>query len=263
MSETRHGIFGVGTHLLAIPAEQVLEMFVLPEVRRPPGVPEWQRGVTLLRGSALPAIDLRVCLGLESSEHELEAFLEEMRAREADHRAWLAELVASTREGRSFGLATDPRLCKFGRWYYAFKTENAVVRGALGAFEAPHAAIHGLAGKVATLRAEGRQADALELLEAARTGLLAELIEIFARTSRVMRDQHKEVGAVVRLGSREVVVVVDRADAVAELEPIDPADDPLRDGSLRVALVSRLARWRGAPQPVLVLDLERLAAMRA
>jgi chemotaxis signal transduction protein len=248
-------------HLLAIPAEQVLEMFVLPEVRRPPGVPAWQRGVTLLRGSALPAVDLRVCLGLESSEHELGAFLEELRGREADHRAWLAELEASTREGRPFGLATDPRLCKFGRWYYAFKTDDAVVRGALAAFETPHAAIHALAGQVAALRAEGRQADAIKRLEAARTGLLAELIEVFARTAQVVRQQHREVGAVVRLGKREVVLIVDRADAVAELEPIEAGDDPLRDGTLRVELVSRLARWRGAPQPVLVLELERLAAM--
>jgi len=263
VSDARHGIYGVGPHLLAIPAEQVLEMFVLPEVRRPPGVPAWQRGVTLLRGSALPAIDLRVCLGLESSEHELEVFLEEMRAREEDHRAWLAELEASTREERPFKLATDPRQCKFGRWYYSFKTDDAVVRGALGAFEAPHAAIHALAGKVTALRTEGRQADALELLEASRTGLLAELIGIFAQTIRVVRQQHREVGAVVRLGRREVVLIVDRADAVAELEAIEAGDDPLRDGSLRVELVSRLARWRGSPQPVLVLDLERLANLAA
>jgi chemotaxis signal transduction protein len=158
----------------------VLEVLVLPEVRRPPGVPAWQRGVTLLRGSGLPAIDRRVCLGLESSVHEVEVFLEEMRPREEDHRAWLAELIG-----------------------------------------------------------------------------------IFAQTSRVVRQQHREVGAAVGLGGRQVVLLVDRADAAAELEPIEAGDDPPRDGSLRVELVSRRARWRGAPQPVLVLDLERLANLAA
>jgi len=67
----------------------------------------------------------------------------------------------------------------------------------------------------------------------------------------------------VRLGQRPAVLVVDRAEAVAELQPIEAGDDPLAGGTLRIDLVPRLARWKGASQPVLVLDLDRVAALSA
>jgi hypothetical protein len=129
------------------------------------------------------------------------------------------------------------------------------------AFEQPHAEIHALAGKVEVLKTAGQVDQALQLIERARLGLLGELIAIFERTRQIVREQQKEVGIVVHLRGRAVVLVVDRAEAVADLEEIAQADDPLHGGPLRVDLVPRLARWRGAPQPVLVLDLERVAAL--
>jgi hypothetical protein len=56
---------------------------------------------------------------------------------------------------------------------------------------------------------------------------------------------------------------VDRAEAVAELEPFDEGNDPLAAGALRVDLVRRLARWRGSAAPVLLLDVDRIAAIAA
>lgn len=263
MSDQRFGVFAVGPHLVGIPAEQVQEMFVLTDVRKPPGVPAHQRGVARLRGSALPAVDLRVCLGHVSAERELADLVQLLHDRERDHRNWLAELEASVRERRAFGLATDPRKCKFGQWYYAFKTDDAVLRGELARFEAPHAQIHGLAAEVAGHQAGGRHEAALQVVERARQGLLVELVEIFGRTRQALVDQQREVGVLVRLGQRPAVLVVDRAEAVAELQPIEAGDDPLAGGTLRIDLVPRLARWKGASQPVLVLDLDRVAALSA
>jgi len=260
MSDQRFGIFGVGPHLVGIPAEQVQEMFVLTDVRKPPGMPPHQRGVARLRGAALPAVDLRVCLGHPSAEVELQALLQLLRDREQDHRNWLAELDASVRERRAFGLATDPRKCKFGQWYYAFKTDDAVLRSELSRFEVPHAEIHALAAEVERCKALGDH-DAARLVVERGQGKLAELVEIFERTRQAVAGQQREVGVMVRLGGRAAVLVVDRAEAVADLEELRAADDPLAAGALRVDLVPRLARWRGAAQPVLVLDLDRVAAL--
>jgi len=263
MSDSRYGVFGVGPHLVGIQAELVQEMFVLTDVRKPPGIPAYQRGVARLRGSALPAVDLRVCLGHPSAERELADLLQLLRDREQDHLAWLTELEASVREGRSFGLATDPRRCKFGQWYYAFKTDDAVLRGELARFEQPHAEIHALALEVEALRLRGDRDGAQRVVERGRQLQLAQLVVIFEQARRALAEQQKEVGVLVRLDGRAAVLVVDRAEAVVELEPIEAADDPLAAGSLRVDLVPRLARWRGAAQPVLVLDLERVAALGA
>jgi chemotaxis signal transduction protein len=259
--DTRHGVFGVGSHLVAVHTSALQEMFVLPEVHRPPGVPAHQRGVVSLRGTVLPAVDLRVCLGFVSAERELDELVRLLEAREQDHRNWLAELERSVAERRPFGLATDPRKCKFGQWYYAFKTEDPVLRGELARFEQPHATIHQLALQVESLKAADRIAEAHELVERTRTGLLAELVQLFQRTRDVLRAQHKEIGVCSRLGDRQVVLIVDRADAVTELEPFEAGADPIRDGVLRTELVSGLARWKGAPQPVLLLDLPKLAAL--
>jgi len=259
--DSRHGIFGVGSHLVAVHTSQLQEMFVLPVVRRPPGVPDHQRGVVSLRGMVLPAVDLRVCLGFVSAARELDDLVKLLEAREQDHRNWLAELERSLVERRPFGLATDPRKCKFGQWYYAFKTEDPVLRGELARFEAPHATIHELALRVESLKSSERIAEAQELIERARTGLLVELVALFRRARDVLRTQHKEIGVCTQLAGRPAVLIVDRADAVAELEPFEAGADPVRDGVLRPELVSGLARWKGAPQPVLLLDLPRLAAL--
>jgi purine-binding chemotaxis protein CheW len=219
--------------------------------------------VARLRGSALPAVDLRVCLGLDSAEVEVAALVQLLRDREEDHRRWLGELDASVMERRAFTLATDPRRCKFGQWFYGFKTDDAVLRGELAKFEQPHAAIHALALEVEAMKQRGEHDQAHLTVVSARTGLLQQLVDQFERTRRTVLEQQKEVGVLVRLAGRAVVLVVDRAEAVVELEAIAATDDPLAGGALAVDLVPRLARWRGASQPVLILDLERVAALGA
>ena len=263
MIDTRHGIFGVGPHHVAVHAAEVQEMFVLPEVRRPPGGPPWQRGLVSMRGAVLPALDLRLRFGLPAAHQEVAALEALLAAREQDHLDWLAELGRSVEEDRPFGLATDPRSCKFGQWYHAFRTDDPVLRSELSRFEDPHARIHALALQVEALRVAGRSAEARALVEEARRGLLAQLVALFQGTRVTLRAEHKEIGVWARVGGRGVVLIVDRADAVAELEPFDAGDDPVREGVLRSGLVRALGRWKGSTQPVLVLDLARLSSLVA
>jgi chemotaxis signal transduction protein len=260
-SRSRFGVFGVGPHLVGVPIEQVEEMFVLPETHRSPGAPAHHRGLAKLRGAALPALDLRVCLGLESATAEIESLLGQLCEREQDHVDWLTELEAAVRESRPFGLATDPRKCGFGQWYYAFKTEDAVLRAELAKVEQPHAAVHALAGEVEALKASGRQKEALEMVERARGGVLQELLRLCKRIQGAVREQHREIGVTAILGGQRTVLVVDRAEAVTDLERFPDEDDPLVSGELRAHLVERMARWNGAKAPVMLLDLEKIAAM--
>jgi purine-binding chemotaxis protein CheW len=262
MNESRHGVFGVGPHLVAIPAVEVQEMFLLAETHRLPGLSARARGLTKLRDKALPTIDLRVCLGLTSAGAELEEMLQFLGDRERDHLAWLTELEASVREGRPFRLATDPRKCKFGQWYYAFETDNGVLRTELERIEQPHERIHALAHEVEALSASGRRDVALARLEAARRGLLVEVIRLFESTRQVLRQEHREVGVAVTLGGAPAVLVVDSAEAVVDIDEIATADDPLASGELHVDLIRRMGWWRGMPHPVMVLDLEKLTALR-
>ncbi len=258
---SRFGVFGVGPYLVGVPVAQLEEMFVLPEIRRPPGLPPHLRGLATMRGSTLRAVDLRICLGLESASTELESVLALCADREQDHREWLTELEASARENRPFQLERDPRKCKLGRWYYSLKPEDAVLRSELATVEQAHAATHALAGQVEALTANGRQQEALGLIERARQGLLEELGRRFDQVRRALRAQQHEIGVKTAVHGQRTVLIVDRAEAVADLERISDADDPLVSGEMRADLVCRMARWSGASAPVMLLDLERIVAL--
>lgn len=257
-SDQRHAVFAVGTHLVGVPCEIVQEMFLLKDVRRPTGMTAFQRGVAVLRGRALPALDLRLCLGMAAAADETAQLIAMLGEREQDHRNWLAELEASVAENRAFKLTTDPRKCKFGQWYYAFQTDDPVVRGELARFEKPHADIHAVAIQVAGLLKEEKVAEAQQLLAATRSGLLAELIGDFARVKEAIVAQRREIGIVLSLAGRDVVLAVDRAEAVADLTAVGVEEDPVRQGTLRPEFVHGLARWKAHDQPVLVLDVKRL-----
>lgn len=254
----RHAVFAVGTHLVGVPCEIVQEMFLLKDVRRPTGMGATQRGVAVLRGRTYPALDLRLCLGMAAAAEQTAQLVAMLGEREQDHRNWLAELEASVAEQRPFRLTTDPRKCKFGLWYYAYRTDDPVVRGELARFEQPHAAIHGVAVKVAALVAGGRAEEARQVLASTRSGLLAELIGDFARVKEAIVAQQREIGVLLALGGREVVLAVDRAEAVADLSEVAAEEDPVRQGTLRPEFVRGLAHWRAQEQPVLVLDVGRL-----
>jgi chemotaxis signal transduction protein len=256
--ESRFGVFAVGPHLVGIPVAHLQEMFVLPAVHRRPGSPSRERGLTLLRGAALPAVDLRVCLGLTSAQAELEAMLTMLTQREQDHRDWIAELEASVRERRRFGLQTDPRKCRFGQWYYGFRTDDAVLRGELARIEAPHAAIHALGTRVEQLAAESRYEEAGGVIERGRSTVLRELLQLFDGIRQTVQRQHREIGVMIVVGDRRTILVVDRAEAVADLGRISEHDDPVASGQVRAELVASLASWGGAKQPVMVLDVDRI-----
>lgn len=81
--DRRHAVFAVGSHLVGVPCGIVQEMFLLKDVRRPTGMTAFQRGVAVLRGRALPALDLRLCLGMSAATDETEQLVTLLREREA------------------------------------------------------------------------------------------------------------------------------------------------------------------------------------
>ena len=64
----RHIVCALGSSRFAVPVGTVIEVAEVPAWTRVPGVPEWIRGVTNLRGEVLAVVDLATLLGLEVSE---------------------------------------------------------------------------------------------------------------------------------------------------------------------------------------------------
>ncbi len=89
---------------------------------------------------------------------------------------------------------------------------------------------------------------------------MTDLVHLFKKLREAVEEQHWEVGVTVTLRAGRTVLVVDRAEAVADLQRFAAEDDPLASGELSAEVVSSMASWGKLQQPVLLLDIERIAA---
>ncbi|HKW98982.1 MAG TPA: chemotaxis protein CheW [Bryobacteraceae bacterium] len=242
----------------AVPTQDLREMVIMPEVAEVPNTSEYIRGVINLRGRVLPLIDLRKRIGLASVAEENDAFCAMLEQREQDHRKWLNELEASVKEGRPFGLATDPHKCAFGKWYDTFHSDHPLIAMHLRKFDRPHKAIHGVAITVQEMIAQGQQDRAQELIEETRSGLLARLLELFAELRSLVRTGNREIALIMEEAGKDFAVSVDAALSVEKLsagsvEELQPGSGVQQNGVVR-----RFGRRAKDGQVILVLETAHL-----
>jgi len=205
---------------VAVRALGVRELCVQPEFTPVPRAPEWIRGVMNWRGKIIPCVDLRRRLALPDAMAEIDALCDMIRARAADHVAWLGELARSTEEHRPFGLTTDPHACAFGRWYDNFRTGHLIAAGLLRKMDAPHKAIHSVGVRVEQLKAEGHFDEAVRLIDSHRNTTLQRLLDLFAGFEAAIRDSYRPVAIVLETCGTLLALLADSIEAV---EPLDPA----------------------------------------
>jgi len=203
----------------AVPATFVREIVELPDVTAVPLSSPQNRGVINLRGRLLSVTDLRKQFGWQSTQEELEDFCTLMGQREQDHRIWLSELERSVAEGTEFRLALDPHKCAFGRWYDSYHSDSPWIMAMLRKLEAPHGKVHALAYSVDELVKSGKQAEALQLIESARQGVLQEMISLFQQLRQLVREEVKELALVITVAQRTFAVSIDQALAVEKIAP--------------------------------------------
>jgi purine-binding chemotaxis protein CheW len=206
--------------LVAVPALDVLEITSDPEPRAMPGVPFHVRGLMQLRGRTFPLVDLRTCLSLPSARETLGELLGLFKEREEDHRRWMATLAAAVAERQSFALTLDPHQCAFGRWYDHYRSDNLLVTAHLKRIAAPHGALHAQGEKALSLVAEGKQEQAMALVESMRQGPFRQTVALFEEAQRLVADETREVALVVRTAQGPLGLAVDAAEAVEEVRPL-------------------------------------------
>lgn len=245
---------------LAISSADVREVLLMPPVSALPGRAPAMRGVVNIRGEVIPLLDLRIEMGMTSALADIEQMAHTLDEREQDHRNWLAELDASAREKRPFGLARDPHKCKFGKWYDTYKPEQqAITFMALWrSFDEPHRRIHAVADSVCRLVSEGQPAAAAELIQRTRNRELRQLIDLFAEAKATLRQCSREVAVVLRRSGRQLAVCVDEVSAVERLDPSSMQPLPPGMGAGAGRLTPQVARKGNSGPLVLVADVDRL-----
>lgn len=252
-------IVNLDNRLFAIPSMAVQEIVSIPRWVALPECSKNLRGVVNLRGHIYPLVDLRTTLGMSSLRDKIEEMITMLNLREQDHKDWLAALEESVEKGTPFTKARDPHLCAFGKWYYAFKTEDRSLETALARFEKPHAEIHALADKALNELAAGRREQAKQLIASARHSTLAHLLELFEELRTTFRESSRELAVILKINGRELGASI---DAVRTVETLDEATiKPLTVERMGIAteFVKNVAQTK-AGDLVFMLEIEPLVA---
>lgn len=239
----------------ALPSFDVRELVNNPPLTSVPDAPDFVAGVANLRGHILPVIDLRKRLGLVSAAEEADRFLTLMEERRTDHIKWLDELDASVRERREFRLATDAHKCAFGRWYDSYRSTNQWIAAALRHFEKPHAEIHATAIRVREHQDRGEHDTALQVVTAARNGVLRSLMHLFDNLRALIKHSEQQIAIVLRADGREFAILVDEAAALEKLDPSTVGPLPLASSD---GILTQVASHGKDSQLVLLVAAERL-----
>ncbi|MCP5068442.1 MAG: hypothetical protein GY946_17920 [bacterium] len=254
--------FRVHTRCYAVPIETVVEMTLLQNPEPIAGAPSWICGMMRLRDSVVPILDLRKRLGMGDLKQEVTEIATELQQRKNDHVVWLQTLEESCASGARFELQKDPTQCAFGRWFYAFDTEDETLGNQIAKFEEPHNQIHALADLCLGLATDGKQDEAQEIIDNARETELRDMIDLFDHTTREMVDRSRQMVIILQGEAENLGLAVDRIDSVATIEDthIDPR--PLheleRTGSVDDMLVSHVVLSTEDDGIIQVLDVDRL-----
>jgi len=94
------------------------------------------------------------------------------------HIDWVTALEHSITSNEPFTKPRDPRLCAFGKWFYAFQTDDEGLRALLDKIENPHKHIHSLADKLLDMTAAGNRDTAIEELRIEKQTTLKKLLRV-------------------------------------------------------------------------------------
>lgn len=186
-----------------------------------PDAPHYIRGVVRIREEIMPVLDLRHLYGFPSVEEEYADFKTMIDQRKEDHERWLEALVHSAETGEPFGLATDPRQCAFGRWYYAFASEMHQINFVLKKVEEPHRKLHEAALEMLDCSQEHdacrRDICLKTALKTAQEELMPQILTLLDEVKEIFHHRYQEKLIVIEGEKRKLAVVVDDVKAIDHL----------------------------------------------
>lgn len=206
--------FSLNNTSYAIDLTFVTEVIDKRPTFKPPNAPDFIVGILALRELKLPVMNLRKLFGFATVDEEVEALRREFAKRKQDHLDWVAALEDACTNGTPFTKAHDPAQCAFGKWYAAYRTENANFGHFLERFDRPHRAIHAQAAPILALSRAGRVDEARERLKQLRSDEVRALLFLFDQATKHIEELALENFVILQVGGTKFGVVVDRVQSV-------------------------------------------------
>lgn len=255
-------ILRIKDSLFAVPCDSVQSIIALTGYTPVPDLPKDIRGIIRYQEQPISLIDLRSRLGISSLSVEVDEFVELMNAREQDHVNWLNTLQECINEKKKFTLATDPKKCKFGQWYYRIlpETKDVLLKSILELFEKPHSEIHHIAIQAERLIDQGKTQEATQLIDNKRNHELRKMINLFNEVKTVYRSHHQEIAVILKYNDRLFSLIVDEVVNISNLswDHWQSIED-VWIGDKNLDFISGMAETLEENSPVAILDLARLS----
>lgn len=209
-AEVQLVIFQVGNRVMALALEEVEHILQLGGGREAEGGISVDGGVILFRDEAVPWRPLWEPLAAPSIYREFDELAQTLPQRRQDHIDWMAALEHSLVNDQPFAKARSPYECAFGKWFYAFRSQDRRLALLLSQFEYPHARIHGLADRLLARAEAGERAAALAEFHSEKESTLAQLLSLFDQVLVMLPTLKRPVALILNQGGQRLALGVDR-----------------------------------------------------
>lgn len=254
-------IFSLCGRTYTVKSESVTGIMTIPDRITPvPSAPEIYRGITDIRGSVHPVLDMRRLFGFPSLDDECREFTAMLDQREKDHIEWANELKRCVEADVDFTLTTDPHACKFGRWYDEFKSNPHNADYSLHKIEIPHNELHKTAALIAYERKKPdspeRTHNITELLNLVTDEYVPEIIDIMDEAKRRYKSFYRETMVTFSKEGSRLAMIVDKVLAVDKIEHISGRENMSK--ILSSKFFTGVARSRRIDDEILVIDENKI-----
>lgn len=237
-------LINVGNRCFGLPLAEVRYVSSLP-----PGFagygPETERHF-IFQDNPVPFVSLWNQLDLKSEYVEYEEIQVLLPARRQDHLDWMGALEDAIRNGTTFSKARNPRECAFGKWYYNYRPQNMGLSLMMHNFEKPHTQIHHLADKLLSLVEKGQVNDALRIFQESKNTTLAELLNLFDLTQKLISDLQRRIAVIVVDGDNYCALGADGVRDIVAV-PAEQIKPDLRRSSQATSALAILEDQTVAP----------------
>lgn len=202
-------VFSAKEYLLALPFYDIIQIVDTPVGTSVPNMPNFLRGVIDIMGEALPLIDTRSKLSVQSRQEEVTEFVKVFMMRKQDHLNWITKLKNAVNNDEEITVEKNPHNCAFGKWYETYKPNTLALASYMSRFDVPHKAIHHLAVQAEEMMQAGQKEQAKVLIQTAEDNELINLIKLFDGFEEQMRLSYQEYAVVVVHNGRKYSLSVD------------------------------------------------------
>lgn len=145
------------------------------------------------RDSLVKVYDGAALLNRKRTQANQQQLVDELELQKKAHIDWVNSLEKSLLVNQPFAEPQDAKLCKLGKWYQSFTTENDELYQIVQRIKAPHEHIHQAANHLLEIQKNGDTERALRLLNIEQNTTVRKLLRTLTQAQEVLTRKAQPV----------------------------------------------------------------------